>query len=353
MRLRLLTVLSTVALLLAACGSQPTAQAPTTAPAAPAASTAAPAVSASTAALAATSGGVTIENCGQQVTYTKIPERAVSNDVNITEIMLALGLQDRMAGMSGIGSRYTDKLLPEYQALAANIPVISEKYFTLEPLLGVNPDFVYAGWNYGFSEETGITPASLADKGVASYVLEESCAHKGERPVSTIKNTLFHDMRNLGKIFGVEQRAETLIAQYEQELAEVAAKLPANASLPVFLYDSGEQDVFTAGGNAIPTAIISAAGGSNIFTDLKKSWTTVGWEAIVERNPEFIVIVDYGEVTAEQKQAFATNLPVMKDVPAITNQRFAVLPYAAATPGPRNIAAVRTLAEAFYPEAFK
>ncbi|NTV64221.1 MAG: ABC transporter substrate-binding protein, partial [Oscillochloris sp.] len=301
---------------------------------------------------AAAERSVTIENCGQQVTYTKIPERAVSNDVNITEIMLALGLQDQMAGMSGVGSRFTDRLLPEFQAQAADIPVISEKYFTLEPLLGVIPDFVYAGWGYGFSEEKGITPASLSEQGIASYVLEESCAQRGERPASTLENTLFHDIRNLGVIFDVEERAEALIAQYERELAEVQANLPVDADLPVFLYDSGEQDVFTAGGNAIPTAIISAAGGTNIFADLKKSWTTVGWEAIVERNPEFIVIVDYSEVTAEQKQAFATNLPAMKDVPAVVNQRFAVLPYAAATPGPRNIAAVRTLAKAFYPDAF-
>jgi iron complex transport system substrate-binding protein len=335
---RVLTLLL-LAMVSVACGAQSAAQptnlptnstnAPTTAPA---------------------TGGVTIENCGKPVTYSKIPERAVSNDVNITEIMLALGLQDRMAGMSGIGD--TGRLAPEYQTAAKNIPLISEKYFTLEPLLGVNPDFVYAGWNYGFSEENGITPDSLAEKGIATYVLEESCVHKGERPVSTIENTLFHDIRNLGAIFGVNDRAEALIAQYEKELADVRAALPANATLPVFLYDSGEQDVLTAGGNAIPTAIISAAGGQNVFADLKKSWTMVGWEAIVERNPEFIVIVDYGDVTADQKQAFATNLPAMKDVPAIVNQRFAVIPYAAATPGPRNIAAVRELAKAFYPEAF-
>jgi iron complex transport system substrate-binding protein len=347
-RLVTFTLLAALAVL-AACGGQPTAQRT----AAPEATTVSGGASTQPASSVLTpTGGVTIENCGQQVTYDKIPQRAVTNDVNITEIMLALGLQDRMAGMSGVGGRYTDKLAPEYQEVAQNIPIISDKYFTLEPLLGVNPDFVYAGWGYGFSEENGITPETLAEKDIASYVLEESCAQRGERPTSTIENTLFHDIRNIGAIFGVPERADALIAQYEKELAEITSQLPNDAALPVFLYDSGEQDVFTAGGNAVPTAIISAAGGANIFADLKKSWTTVGWEAIVERNPEFIVIVDYGEVTADQKQAFATNLPAMKDVPAIVNQRFAVLPYAAATPGPRNIAAVRTLAEAFYPESF-
>ena len=97
----------------------------------------------------------------------------------------------------------------------------------------------------------------------------------------------------------------------------------------------------------MPTALIEAAGGVNIMNDFEKSWATVTWEEVVERNPEVIVIVNYGEVTAEQKRAFMMTNPAFADLEAVKNDRFVVLEYVEATPGPRNIEAVKTLAAAF------
>ncbi len=98
----------------------------------------------------------------------------------------------------------------------------------------------------------------------------------------------------------------------------------------------------------MPTAIIEAAGGTNIMDDFDKSWATVGWESVVDRNPEVVVIVNYGNVTAEQKIAFMKNNPAFADIDAVKNDRFVVLEYVEATPGPRNIEAVKKLATAFY-----
>ncbi len=77
----------------------------------------------------------------------------------------------------------------------------------------------------------------------------------------------------------------------------------------VFVYDSGEEAPFTAGAYAMPTALIEAAGGVNIMDDLEKSWAEVSWEPVVDRNPEVVVIVNYGDVTAEQKIAFMKENP--------------------------------------------
>jgi len=60
-----------------------------------------------------------------------------------------------------------------------------------------------------------------------------------------------------------------------------------------------------------------------------------------------VLIVDYGEVSASQKIEFMKSNPAFKDIPAVKNDRFVVLPYSEATPGPRNIQAVKTLADAF------
>ena len=97
----------------------------------------------------------------------------------------------------------------------------------------------------------------------------------------------------------------------------------------------------------MPTALIEAAGGVNIMADLEKSWAEIGWEPVVERNPEVVVIVNYGDVTAEQKIAFMKNNPAFAGIDAVKNDRFVVLDYVEATPGPRNIAAVEKLVAGF------
>ena len=71
-------------------------------------------------------------------------------------------------------------------------------------------------------------------------------------------------------------------------------------------------------------------------------------KGLMERNPEVIVIVNYGEVTAEQKRDFMMSNPAFADLDAVKNDRFVTLEYVEATPGPRNIQAIKTLAEAFW-----
>lgn len=63
-------------------------------------------------------------------------------------------------------------------------------------------------------------------------------------------------------------------------------------------------------------------------------------------HPEVIVIVDYGDVTADQKIAFLKGNPALAGIAAIKADRFVVLPYVEATPGPRNVEAVAKLAAA-------
>jgi iron complex transport system substrate-binding protein len=118
----------------------------------------------------------------------------------------------------------------------------------------------------------------------------------------------------------------------------------------VFLYDSGEDRAMTSGRLGMPQALIDAAGGRTILDDVEASWTRVNWETVVERNPQVIVIVDYSEITAEQKIEFLLNNPALQSVDAIKNQRFIVIPYVQATPGIDNVLAVETLAKGFHGE---
>ncbi|WP_030250965.1 ABC transporter substrate-binding protein [Streptomyces violens] len=288
---------------------------------------------------------VTIENCGRKVTFDKVPERVVTNDVGITEIMFALGLEDRMAGF----------VMPDDKGKLSGVPWkdgyekakwLSKDEITKELAVDARADMVFAGWNYGF-REGGLTPASLRKLGIDSYVLTESC-HNGRgsaRGIMPPLEALYTDLTQLGKLFGAEDRARKLITDFKARVAEVRRKAPKGADRPsVFLYDSGQDKPFTAGRYAAPDEIIAKAGGRSITHDLADSWTTVGWETVVERNPETIVICDYGDTTAEQKKQFLLHYKPLANVSAIKNKRIVTLDYADLVESPRNASAVERLA---------
>lgn len=288
---------------------------------------------------------VTVQSCDRKITFDAPPERAASNDVNLTEMMLVLGLTDHMVGYTGISG--WNKLDEEMRAGVAQLPELSERYPSREVLAGADLDFWFAGWNYGMRIGGEVTPETLEPLGIPVYELTESCIHIMPRDRIAIED-MFTDIRNLATIFGVPERAEALIAGWQAELAEIAATIPDGDPLRVFVYDSGEDTPFTAGRYAMPTAMIEAAGGRNIMDDVESSWTRVAWEPVVERHPEVIVIVNYGDVTAEQKIDFMRSNPAFSDMDAVVNNRFVVLEYVEATPGPRNIRAIRQLAAAFH-----
>ncbi|WP_421782063.1 ABC transporter substrate-binding protein [Kiloniella litopenaei] len=289
---------------------------------------------------------VTIQSCDRQVTFDSPPKAAVSHDVNMTEMMLVLGLRDSMVGYTGVSGWKT--LDEEMRRKVKELPELAAKHPSKETLIGHDVDLYFAGWNYGMKVGGEVTPETLAPFGINVYELTESCSHIIDRPKITMAD-MYNDLLNLGKIFGIEEKAESLVAGYKSEMSEIQNNLKSpEKPLRVFVYDSGEDKPFTAGRYAMPTALIEAAGGKNIMDDFEKSWGTIGWEAVVDRNPEVVVIVNYGKVTAEQKIAFMKNNPAFADIDAVKNDRFVVLEYVEATPGPRNIKAVKKLAAGFH-----
>ncbi|PTT24500.1 ABC transporter substrate-binding protein [Pseudomonas sp. HMWF021] len=294
----------------------------------------------------ATKYPLTIHSCNREVTFSEAPKHAVSHDINMTQMMLALGLKSRMAGYSGVSG--WKSVTPEMQSLLDGLPELAAKYPSVETLLNANVDFFFAGWDYGMRVGGDLTPQTLQPLGINVYELTESCAFVMKRPAATLDDT-YNDLRNLGKIFDVQDRANALIADMQSQVAEIRKNLPVEKPR-VFLYDSGEDRAMTSGRLGMPQALIDAAGGRNILDDVEASWTRVNWETVVERNPQVIVIVDYSEITAEQKIEFLLKNKALQSVDAIKNQRFIVIPYVQATPGIDNVLAVETLAKGFHGE---
>ena len=287
---------------------------------------------------------VSVDSCNRTVTFDNTPTKAISNDVNLTEMMLVLGLSDKMVGYTGISGWKT--LDEEMRLGVKQLPELSPKYPTKEVLVGADADFFFAGWNYGMKVGGEVTPETLKPFGINVYELTESCIHiMTKKKVSM--DDMYNDLLNLGLIFQIENRAKKLVDAYRSDLKKFTQKLESIPAKKVFVYDSGEDTPFTAGRYAMPTALIEAAGGINIMDDFQKSWGTVTWEEVIDRNPEVVVIVNYGKVTAEQKRKFMMSNPAFANIDAVKNDRFVTLEYVEATPGPRNIKAIKKLAKAF------
>ncbi|MCY4543494.1 MAG: ABC transporter substrate-binding protein [Rhodobacteraceae bacterium] len=288
---------------------------------------------------------VEVRSCDRVLEFEEAPNAAVSNDINITEMMLALGLEEFMVGYTDI--QEDSDVLPELRPQLSNLKELSNERANTEVLLAAGADFYFAGWNYGLTVGTEMSPEGLGRFGIAVYELTESCIHVASKDQASIED-MFSDLLNLGRIFGVEARAEKLVEEYRGKLELLRqGKVTGGNPIRAFVYDSGEDAPFTAGRYAMPTALIQAAGGENVFADFERSWATVGWESVIERNPEIVVIVDYGAVTAEQKWTFMKENPAFSEIAAVRQDRHVVLNYVEATPGPQNIGAIEKLANAF------
>ncbi|WP_245426495.1 ABC transporter substrate-binding protein [Phyllobacterium bourgognense] len=294
---------------------------------------------------------VTVDSCGKPLTFDAAPKRAVVQDLNMSEMAFALDLQSSMVGVTGITGWY--KVDDAFKKQLGQIPELASKEPTVENLVAANPDFFFAGWYYGMKPGGDVTPDTLAPYGIKTFVLTESCVHLDKNRPAASMDLLYRDITKLGKIFGKEQQAEALVAGWKTQLAEIKKRISNSGETRVFLYDSGEDKPFTAGKFAMPTALISEAGGTNIMSDMETSWGTTSWETVAARNPQFLILLDYQDGAGYQKLLdFLKAHPAMKETDAVMNERFVALRYAELTPGPANIEAIGKIAKAMHPEAF-
>ncbi|CAL9336858.1 Vitamin B12-binding protein [Nocardiopsis dassonvillei] len=286
----------------------------------------------------------TVNRCGEEVGYTT-PQRAVVYEGGSADKMFALGLTEHVHGyvMPPANPPVTESpWADEY----AKVEFLSDDLLNRELVVDAEADFVVAGWNSGFSDQRGITPEILDGLGIQSFMHTESCFNYPGFPERVAPfEGLYTDLERLGAIFGVEDRAEELVADYRARVEAVQEQAPQGDPVPVFLYDSGTDQAFTAGSQVPPNDIIRFAGGENVFGDLDERWTQVGWEAVVEARPEVVIILDYGDQPAEDKIAFLQDLPALSDVPAVAEENFFVLDYNEGISGPRNIDGLEKFAE--------
>mgnify|MGYP002626883781 CR=1 FL=1 len=290
---------------------------------------------------------VVIENMGIETTYEQAPETAVTLSYSIAEIMVALGLQDKIVATAP--SMYIlDQVSEQYRDAVGALPLLEGDYGvpSLETVLDTNAEFVY-GDAYSFYASSVGTAEDFQNAGVKIYATEGTYVSD-----PTFENT-YNDILNLGRIFRVEDRAEVLVAELREREAAVAEKVKGLEPVPVFYYDSdtgGGVSMFTIGNTGLQLYMLELAGCKNIFDDVEGDFVFVSWEDVIERDPEYIIVCDYyGSGYAEEKIAEMKANPETAEMDAVVNDRFIVVSGLAMFPSLENTDVVEQLAEAVHP----
>ncbi len=279
----------------------------------------------------------TIDNCGFDVAVDEAPERVVTIKSTATEMMLALGLTDRL-----VGTAFSDGPVPdEYAGDLDGVPELSDNVPGQEALLDVEPDFVYGGWESNFAADTAGERDDLAKFGVRSYVSPAACKDPEYQPDPMTFEELFSEIRELARIFDVGDRAEKLIAEQQGLLGNVGEP---GSGLTALWYSSGSDAPYIGADIGAPAMMMRALGLENIFADVDDTWSNVGWEQVVDRNPDVIILVDAAWNTADNKIDMLESNPATAELPAVTHERYLRIPFPAAEAGIRNAGAVVDLA---------
>ena len=285
---------------------------------------------------AATSYPLTVNNCGVPVTFDKAPQKVVTVKSTATELLLSLGLANRIVGVG-----FQDGPLPDDLAAAGSgLKVLADKLPSQEVVLETEPDFVYGGWESNFAADGAGERPALAALGVASYVSPAAC--RSVKPAKLSFDELFREIEEMGTIFDVEDAAVALVDRQE---AELSALTPDSRGLTAVWYSSGTKAPYVGAGSNAPAMIMEALGLHNIFGDVDDGWISASWEAVVDADPDVIVLVDAAWNSAAQKKKLLSENPITSKLSAVVNQRYLVIPFPASEAGVRNVPATVDMAK--------
>lgn len=290
---------------------------------------------------------VTITNCEREATFEAPPQRIISMNDHVTETLIQMGAGDRIVGM-GYGEQ--NDVLPEVAEQFHAIPSLAEEYPTWEQIIDLDPDMVVGGMRSAFDEKEGRSRDALEAQGISTFLFSEYC---GEGfPGLGMLDT---DFEQLGRVLGVEDGAEALTERITGDMNEVRESLDEAgvSGIPTFFYDGGEAEPTTIGGVGVGQLIGEYAGADNIFTEGEKPYVKTTWEILGERQPEAIVVLDYGATSAEDKVAYLRNQPIMSTTPAVREDRIVVVPLSDFFESSRMTTSTETIARALHPQAFE
>jgi iron complex transport system substrate-binding protein len=277
---------------------------------------------------AALAAPITVHDARDRDVTIADPARIVSIGGAITEILYALGFEDRLAGVDATS------LYPA-AALRDKPNVGYMRQLSPEGVLGLNPSLVLAVQGSGPKETIDVLEAAK----VPLVLVPETFSEQG----------LLDKIKLVGHAMGADKRAECLTAAVTNDLAQLR-ELRAKVTKPVrvmFVMSLLNGRAMAAGQKTAANEIIALAGGVNAI-DNYDGYKIINDEAIVAAKPDVVLSIQRGKDSVEAEAVYVH--PGFALTPAAANKAFVSMEglYLLGF-GPRTAAAARDLSVKLYP----
>ena len=271
-----------------------------------------------------------VDDIGRTVQINGIPQRIISLSPSNTEMVYALGLQDKLVGVTSYDN---------YPPDAKNKPVVSD-YSTvdLEKIVKAKPDLVLAD-----SIHKNDTIPALEKLGITVYAMTPNNI-----------DGIFNEIKALGQITGKTQAADILVSSLKTRIQAVADKTVklTDFEKPRVLFITWYDPIWTAGSDTMIQYLINEAGGANIASDLN-GYATITLESVIQRNPQVIIVMS-GTGTQNESLDYILSNEQFKSTDAVKNGRvYEIDADIFGRTTPRIVDGLETLAKLIHPELFK
>ena len=272
--------------------------------------------------------GAIVDDLGRSVNVKEVPQRIISLSPSNTEILFALGLEDKVVGVTEY-CNYPPEALNKAKVGGFSTPDI-EIIISLQPDL-ILADSIHAKKVIPALEERGLIVFALAPKNL---------------------DGILQDIKVVGKITGKEKEANELVRQMESRIKTITDKTQKLPEKPNVFYILWHDPLWSAGLETLEQELIDKAGGNNIFQDIA-GYKAVDLESVIARNPEIIIAcTGHGEAKDKPFEWAKSELRLGATKARKNNRIYQVDADLVSRAGPRIVDALEWFAYFLHPEIF-
>jgi iron complex transport system substrate-binding protein len=262
------------------------------------------------------------DGVGRTISLEKTPEKIVSLSPAHTEILFALGLGDKVIGVSNWCNKPEEALEKEKVGDAFSLDK--------EKLVSLQPDIVFIP---GSKDSPQVR--EIEDLGIPVYV---------SNPESV--SEVFDEIKSVAEVTGVKDKGQQLADELQNELDGVKQKLEAYEGSKVKVLVLVDPELWTVGPGSFIDEVVALAGGENAMADVDMQYLQVSMEEVLSRDPDVILVT----VPEDQCAALAER-PGWTDLRAVKEGRvYYVDGDLVSRPGPNIVEAIKEVAGYLYPD---
>jgi len=274
------------------------------------------------------------DSLGRTITFDTIPERIISTAPSSTEILYALGLDDKVVGVSNLCD-YPEEVKTKYSVDDGTM--VGDAFgMNLEAMIALNPDFILG---FGYNKLDWVLKLETA--GIPVVILAPNNI-----------NDLLEDIELIGRITGVEETAKELTANMREELDYINTKVKAKTATgtrPTVLFETGYWNgIWTTGAGSFVSNLIYLAGGTDIGIAVSSGNPLISMEYISEQDPDLIIL---GDAPWETKETVIARGGAWLELTAVDQEKiYDIDADLYSRNGPRVIEGLKALVNIIHPD---